>query len=284
MITVGFGIPGCGKSTLMACITQLNKRKKDKYYEKIKHNSLYEALKPYQEQDPPIKEEDGNQIQWIFAFVKYYACVGLFNILFKKNFYDVIYCTDPTIQDTVYIDYKDLGCFKPTWNSLFILEEAGIGLDNRSYKELTKHSKRFAAMHRHAGADLFLVSQTVDVDKAYRQRAEVMHHITKLGPFTLLRRIVFRVDVDENTHQLIDGYFKIPTLKWIFEMFSTLKKRERYKKRRWEKSFVIYRPAWYSYFNSYIDDYDYPMEDPYITLQKILKESENTNEQENSIT
>ena len=44
MIAIFFGPPGVGKSTLYACIAQLNKRKKEAYYERISKSKLYASF------------------------------------------------------------------------------------------------------------------------------------------------------------------------------------------------------------------------------------------------
>lgn len=68
--------------------------------------------------------------------------------------YDVIYCTDLTIQDTVPITYESLGKWKPSQNSLLMLCEAGIGLDNRRWKALSSDAAYLFALHGHLGCDI----------------------------------------------------------------------------------------------------------------------------------
>ena len=130
-----------------------------------------------------------------------------------------------TILNTVPIEYKDVGTFRPTWNSLYVLEEAGIGIDSRQYKSLTTDSKRFAAMHGHQGVDVLVVSQTVDIDKAYRQRSQIMYIASKVGPFTLMRRITYSVDVDKTTRDLVDAYDKVNPLMYVVHFSYTQQKR-----------------------------------------------------------
>jgi hypothetical protein len=238
MIVTIFGKPGAGKSTIAACFVQMNKRKKDKYYKRTNKSRIYKFL-------------SSRTHKWYWNII--------YNFLYKKKFYDVIYSTDPTIQDTVPIDYENLGKWQPTWNSCLILEEAGIGLSSREYSKLSKYSKRLAAMHRHSGADILLISQTVDIDKAYRQRSQLMYIASKLGPFTLLRRITYSVDVDENTHDLVDAYAKVPVLGYIIELLLSTLPRNRKAHFPFMRSRAIIRRFWYKYFDSFVDDFDYPM-------------------------
>lgn len=260
-ITIGFGIPGVGKSTLFARVAQMNKRKKIKYYKRIEKSFLYRKLSE--------KSDAGSKIATI-----------LFNLLYAKNFFDVVYCSDPSIQDTVPFRYEDLGKFKPTYNSLFLMEEAGIGLDNRRSRELPKESKRFAAMHRHNGADIFMISQTVDIDKAYRSRAEVMHIVKKVGGFTVFRRITYSIGVDDQTNQLVEKYGLVKPLSFISEIISSMSKRSKNAKMPWLKSFAFRRKPWYPYFDSFVDDYNYPMVAPDIQMQLDAEEARRKEEAE----
>lgn len=251
MIVTIFGKPRAGKSTIVASIVETNRRKQVKYQKRISKSRLYKFL-------------DARDEQKFFSFLK--------SRLYSKNFYDVVYSTDPTILNTVPIEYKDVGTFRPTWNSLFILEEAGIGIDSRQYKSLTTDSKRFAAMHGHQGVDVLVVSQTVDIDKAYRQRSQIMYIASKVGPFTLMRRISYSVDVDETTHDLVDAYAKVNPLRYVWELLCSTIKKDRIKhKLPLQRSRFIFRPRWYKYFNSFVDDYNYKNEDPAI---KWLEERE----------
>lgn len=244
-----FGKPGAGKSTIFASTVQKNKRKKIKWEKKTDRSRIYRSL----------ASKDNKFCQFLID-----------RVLFPKNFYDVVYSTDSSILDTVPIDYSQLGRFRPTPNSLFLLEEAGLGIDSRQFKTLSKESKRFAAMHRHALCDILICSQSVDIDKCYRQRSDTMFVASKFGPFTFMRKIIFSIDVDDNTHDLVDGYYKTPFIFYIFELLISLRKKVRNAKLPFRRSRIIFRPAWYKYFNSYVDDYDYPEEDPAIHHAELL--------------
>ena len=284
MMAIFFGPPGVGKSTLYAMIAQLNKRKKEAYYERISKSKLYAKLEPLQIPLEHVELRTLNmkdKVIYLCKKTKNAIPIAVFNMLYSKNFFDVIYCTDETVQDTIFVDYADWGMFKPTPNCLFLGEEAGIGLDNRQWKGLSKYSKRFACIFRHQLASIALCSQTVDVDKAYKNRAELMFKIHKVGPFTVLRRIVYDTGVDDETHQLADKYYNITPFQWFMELLGSIKKKNRYKKIRWEKSFFIYRPFWYPYFDSYVDNYDYPMPDPYLVYLEQQEKQQEQEEQEN---
>lgn len=299
MIITLFGKPGAGKSTVIAQFIQLNKKKKERYYKRVEKSKLYHHLNEIVDKKIEIRQKGvilkDNRLIPQSEEVEVYVSRRESNLfwklvyssLYSKNFYDVIYSTDPTFQDTIEIDYDHLGMWRPQWNSCLILEEAGIGLSSRSYKSLTKESKRLAAMHRHAGCDILLASQTVDIDKAYRQRSQILFMVEKSFLFpelTSLRRVVYSVDVDEQTHDLVDAYSKMKGIPYLIELLiSALNKKVRTAKFPFVRSRWVYRKKWYKYFDSFVDDFDYPMEDPYLTsLQKLNDEERENKEKEES--
>lgn len=247
MIICLYGKPRAGKTTISARTVQVNKKKRIKYYKRISKSKLY---------------------HWSLNHIDKWYCKMIIKLLFKKNFYDVVYCTDETIQDTVTVTYEELGHWRPYPNSLLVLEECGLGISNREFKNLSKLSKRLAAKHGHMGLDIILSSQTVDYDKAWRQRAQINFICKKLGPFTIARRVTYSVDVNNETKDLQDAYEKVAGLGYFIDLIGGLKKSHRFAKLPFYKSFIIFRPKWYKYFDSYEDDFDYPMEDPMFTVLK----------------
>lgn len=238
MITIVFGKPGAGKSTTIAFVVQENKKKKDKYYKRIGKSRLYKALD---------KEDAVKLKKKLKAF------------LYPKRFYDVVYCTDEYMNDTYTITYEDLGKWQPTWNSLIILEEAGVWLSNRDFKKISKESIRMAAIHRHCGADVLIISQSTDVDKKWRDRAERLFIASKVFGLTFLRRVLYHVDVNEETHQLEDAYFKHRPLGYIFALMTCKLPFFKHTKNKimLANSCFIRRKPYYKYFDSYEDDTSY---------------------------
>ena len=100
MIVTIFGKPRAGKSTIVASIVETNRRKQVKYQKRISKSRLYKFL-------------DARDEQKFFSFLK--------SRLYSKNFYDVVYSTDPTILNTVPIEYKDVGSYIAYCQSLFRL-------------------------------------------------------------------------------------------------------------------------------------------------------------------
>lgn len=252
MIVNIYGKPGAGKTSTFTYIVRDNLRKRRKWEKRTKKSKLYCKL----------NNGDGK----INDF--------LLRNLYRKNFYDVIYCTDETVQDTIHIKYEDLGLWKPTWNSLILLEEAGVGLDSRRFKELKKETKRFFALHRHTGADIIAVSQTADVDKALRSRAEHIFLASKLGPFTVLRLVKYNIDVNEETHTLEEGYYKVRVLAFLWQLLTCKLNKFRNRKVQFVRSLFIFRPPLYKYFDSFVDDFDYPMLAPDVAALEKDNEKE----------
>lgn len=258
MIVEVIGKPGVGKSTLFAFLVQNNERKKKKYYKRITKSKLYWKLK-----DSPYNLVNNN----------------LVNFIYRKNFYDVIYCTDETMKDTVYVPYEDIGFFSPTPNSLFLFEEAGLGLDNRQYKTLKKEAKRFFAIHRHKFCDIVAVSQTLDVDKTLRTRAECVFLATKRGCLTFLRKVIFNITLDEEKHTFIEGYFHIHPIVYFIQLLTCKMKKYRNAPLVLTRSLWFYRPRYYAHFDSFSDDFDYPKLAPDVILE-MEREKEKEKEKE----
>lgn len=286
MIIVGFGNIGCGKTSLMADFVRLNEKKKREYFKRNEKKRLYRFLTTPLEihnewhynyrvkangkyieyavmHDVPYTRADH---KWYWRF--------LFNFLYKKNFYDVIYATDPTIQYTTTIDYETLGTWKPTWNSCMILEEAGIGLNNRSWKSLSSDAKELFALSRHKGADILAISQTVDMDKSLRDRASHMFIANKLGPFTSCRMVNFRIGINNDTHKIEDMYEDQHFLIYLWQILTCWKKKHKLVKMPFIRSKLILRCLSYKYFDSYVDEHVYTNQDPYVLQQEKQKKKE----------
>lgn len=163
--------------------------------------------------------------------------------------YDVIYCTDETIQDTIYVTYEKLGQWKPQRNSLLILEEAGIGLNNRQWKSLSQDATYLFALHGHIGCDIIWSSQTVDVDKKILGRTHRLWLASRFFGFTVMQPIAFSVDVDNETHQLVDAYSKPSGLSAFLSIIIG-------------KTKIFWRKPWYKFFDSFVDTKAYPLSEP----------------------
>ena len=204
MITIYFGKPRAGKTTVLASIVQQNKRRLW-----LKHKLGF--------------------------FGRFVRC------------YDQVYSNEPTLQDTILVKVADLGKWCMPVNSLVLIDEAGLELSNRDWKSLSPHLKALAALHGHRGVDIVLASQTVDIDISFRQRCHQMYLVSKRAfGRSLIEPISYSIDVDNETHQLIEAYAKPSGLRWLISLL--LPGGVRFFRRR----------RWYKYFDSYVDNYKYP--------------------------
>lgn len=153
--------------------------------------------------------------------------------------YDEIYSTD-YIRGTKKIKPHDIGTFKPVENSLFLIHEAGIHFNNRSYKAIPSHVTNFMAVHGHYGVDIIAESQSVDIDKKIRDRAEMCFQVNRFGPWSRAVPILKFIGVDNDTHDLVEGY-KLPGF-FMNIVFFVMGKYQ-----------IIYRPFCYDLFDSYSD-------------------------------
>lgn len=125
-----------------------------------------------------------------------------------------------------------------------IIDEAGIEYNNRNFKNMPLHQIEFFKYHRHYSTAIDVFSQSYeDMDITLRRLAQNYYVVTKSRlPWCIkIRRIGRRIDIDENTHQIIDAYrwrcflftrrIFSPTL---WKMFNT-KSHKKLKPKEWEK-------------------------------------------------
>lgn len=160
--------------------------------------------------------------------------------------YDRIFCNETTMKDTIYFPASDIGKYRLPPNSLFIIDEAGIELSNRNWKKLEWYVKNEAALSRHRGHDYVLLSQVVDIDIVWRQRSHSMAILTKRGSRTLVERIRYKIDVDNEKHEVVEYYSK-------YEGFL-----QRLIARVLHQIYSFKRKKYYSMFDSFVDNYPYP--------------------------
>lgn len=139
------------------------------------------------------------------------------------------------------VNLKDIGLWTLPFNSYLCVDEAGIEYNNRKFKNLPQHSIEWFKLHRHYGVDVDFISQSWDdVDITIRRLVDEIWYLKKVGPFTVVRRIYKRVQVDENTHQIIDGYFLRKFFGIIFDWITG--------NPSWK---IFLRSPYYKYFDTY---------------------------------
>lgn len=152
--------------------------------------------------------------------------------------YSVVYSTE-YIHGTVHIDPFDVGAFEPPDNALFLIGEAGVSFNNRSSKLIPQHCTDFFALHGHYRSTIIWDSQTVDVDKKLRNRTHMLYYVTK-GLFgrSYLKYIQYGVTVDNDTHDLVEGY---SIDRGIIKVLGYIVGRNK----------ILNRRKYYKYFDSY---------------------------------
>ena len=130
-------------------------------------------------------------------------------------------------------------------NSHIMIDEAGIEYNNRRFKALPQSTIKWFKLHRHFRCDCSVFSQSwEDMDVTIRRLADRLWYMRKIGPFTIVRRVYKRVEIDEKTHQIIDGY-KMSHLAWL--LIYPLQNGFLFTR----KFYILFRPLYYKYFDSY---------------------------------
>lgn len=153
--------------------------------------------------------------------------------------YDKIYSTE-YIRGTYKIAPYDIGLFKPTSNSLFLIHEAGVHFNNRNHSKTPEHCLNFFAIHGHLGVDILYDSQSANVDLQLRNKSEGVFFVRKIALWSYAIRIRYDFDVDNDTHQIVEGYRKPGFFSKLLDLFVGQFK-------------ILYRPNVYDYFDSFID-------------------------------
>ena len=154
-----------------------------------------------------------------------------------------VWCNVP-ITGTYKLDVnKDIGVHHIEKGRI-IIDEAGIEYNNRKYKTLPQHQIEYFKYHRHYSTAVDVFSQSHDdMDITLRRLAQNYYVLTKsiIPFFVVCRCIGRRIDIDENTHQIIDAYFWRPF--WhtrrifsptLWKLFNT-KSHKPLKPKVWEK-------------------------------------------------
>lgn len=150
-------------------------------------------------------------------------------------------------------NFDGLGLVTPPEHSLLVDDESGITYNNRKYKSMPQHTIEWYKLSRHYKCDVILMSQAFDdMDITLRRLASEYWYLRRVGPWTLSRQVYKYCMVDENTHQIIDGY----RMASVFSAFTSLLAfilrpipfLNSVFRQQWKLTF---RPFYYKYFNSF---------------------------------
>lgn len=169
----------------------------------------------------------------------------------KGRLYDHIYISGEKLDNEYdfddsfvsYIHPYEIGSFSPIRNSLFILCEAGTYFNNRLINKIPTYCTNFFALHGHYQCDIVWDSQTADVDKKLRDRTERLYIVTKsfIRSFSHVVRIRHKIDVNTQTHDLVEGYYVPDTLFQKIVAFAS------------GRSFWVFRNRYYGIFDTHYD-------------------------------
>lgn len=158
----------------------------------------------------------------------------------KKPLYDRYFCNfSNDLADECSL--VGLGDWTFPERSYIAVDESGIEFNNRKFKAMPQSTIAWLKLHRHYKCDLDFFSQAWDdSDITIRRLAHELWYVRRLGPVTMVRRVYKRVSVDEQTHQIIDA----------FDLGKLLKRflPPPFGSRTW---FLIWRPKYYKYFDTY---------------------------------
>lgn len=101
---------------------------------------------------------------------------------------------------------KELDSKSPPPRSAVYLDEVGLTLDNRAYKQFSNGLRDWYALQRHYKCKVVVNSQAFDVDKKVRDRTDSFYYCTKLaGVLSLARPIVLKVKPNDMTNPSCDS-------------------------------------------------------------------------------
>lgn len=110
---------------------------------------------------------------------------------------------------------KDLGFYKIE-NAVIIIDEIGTCFNNRNWKtNISDDLMDWIKKYRHYHCEIHCFSQGLDFDNRFLSLAQQVYLVKKSIlnvffslPITKIIPVRKRVDVDDETHQIIDQYFK----------------------------------------------------------------------------
>lgn len=157
----------------------------------------------------------------------------------RKDKFNVFCNFANNISNTYKFDKKSFSKFKFPEGSLILFDEGSLnGFDNRDYKKnFDSNTLEYMKLARHFKNQIVFSNQGWDeLDKKIRILTNDLWFVRKIGSFSIARRVVAKTQVDELTHQIIDGYEFVSGLKFLL--------LPKYCQ-------IIYRPRYYKYFDSF---------------------------------
>lgn len=139
-------------------------------------------------------------------------------------------------------NFRDLGRYDIS-NALILIDEISLEADSRDFKSFSAQLKQFFVLHRHYNCDIVYFTQQYDgLDKKIRDLTFDLWAVKKLGPWTMARRIYRTLDINDDSHEIVQGY-RFPN---FFESVLSFLFPYLFHVRHW-----CFRPRYYKYFDSW---------------------------------
>jgi hypothetical protein len=114
------------------------------------------------------------------------------------------------LYNTQELDFNDLMHYEFTGENeegIFLIDEGGIDLNNRDWKDLSKDIIKFFKYHRHFRIDVYVFSQGEDIDITLRRLAHLWYKIEKprllLGRYCVLKPVYTDITIVGGQWKLI---------------------------------------------------------------------------------
>ena len=149
--------------------------------------------------------------------------------------------------DRVFTNFYCEGCYQLKWSdlgtklleySLILIDEITLFADSRDFKSFPFQIKEFFILHRHYHCDIIYFTQHYNnVDKKIRDLTYDLYFVRPfLRVFSKATRIFRTLDIQEQTHEIVNGYRFSTFLDMIFAGRTVQ---------------MCFRPRWYKYFDSF---------------------------------
>lgn len=120
----------------------------------------------------------------------------------KRGFHVYTDMEDCRIPGVRIVSVAELSTFRPEPNSALFLDEVGISMDNRNFKNFPPGLRDFFKYLRKMKCVCYINSQAFDVDKKVRDTTDKMVlQVALLGCFSLSRPIIRTITLTESTSQ-----------------------------------------------------------------------------------
>lgn len=121
------------------------------------------------------------------------------------------------VNGVVLFDPREIGDKVPVPGSLVLIDEAGIVFDNRNFKSFKESNRDFFKLQRHYKCEVWIASQSFDIDKKLRDLTDDMILTVNVFPWLSvlrpIKRTVTLVEASSMGESRIADNLKF---RWIF--------------------------------------------------------------------